>query len=179
MNAQIEILEAGTPPRPTLTAEMREEAIHKMVADHPGAFGDAPDAAEQLVATLARRFRGHEDGYELGKAIERDGWEVDAQVVQALDDLSLIADGILREAVKAWVSGFDITPPHRPGTRVTWKQRGKQVSGTVLEHDIEYCDWHALYLLVEDGRDYPGNGTGTLVAYELCSLEQPAEVSAQ
>jgi len=175
MTAQIEILEAGTPPRPTLTAEMREEAIHKMVSDHPVAFGDQPDTADQLVLTLATRFRGHEDGYELGKAIERDSWHVDAHVVEALNDLSLIANSILREAVKAWVSGFDITPPHRPGTRVTWNQRGKQVSGVVREHDIEYCHAQALYLITEDGRAYPRNGTGTLVAYELCTAEQVAE----
>lgn len=170
MNVQTEILEAGTPPRPTLTADMRADAVRKMMETEAHVFGGA-DQTEALVETLARRFRGDEDGYELGRSIERDGWHVDARVVEALDELAVSAERILTGAVRHWVQAFDIRPPLSVGTRVTWKQFGRQVSGEILDTDCSHCYLRALYLIREDGRIYPGGGSGSLVAYELCTVE--------
>ena len=175
MNQQAEILEGGTPPRPTLTGAMREEAVRKTIAAHPVLFSDDidSDAVESGIATLVKELRFHDDGFELAKAVERDWWNVDAEVVEILDGLSETADNILREAVKYWVSEFDVMPVFSPGTRVTWKQNGKQVAGVICAHEIQFYYAQAFYKIREDGRKYPGNGDGgTIVAYELCTAEQ-------
>ena len=109
IQTQIEGIEA--PPRPKVTDDMVREAAEKLLAGH--GIGDGVD---DVVAA----YSPHADGYELARQLDDQyGWDVDAQLVDALDGLSSEVDSIHRKACQAWVMEHNIQPPLPNGTPIT------------------------------------------------------------
>lgn len=121
-------------------------------------------AARELAKTLAERFpefRGIEertakqledeiwleDGYEIARNLDRAGWAVDEQLVDALSMASICIQDAHEEAVAAWVKAMQIEPLFEIGARVVFTDRsgrsakGKTIHGEVYEINREQAEY--------------------------------------
>jgi len=74
------------------------------------------ELADQLANALDEC--GDHDGYALGKVLERDGWDVDADLVEILNGASSAIGDAHEDAVEAWVRREAIVPAFVIGDRV-------------------------------------------------------------
>lgn len=151
-----------TPPRPTVTDEMREQAAHKML-ERLEKWGNFKYwASPTPLADLIKIASTSSNGYEIAKELENECWNVDSTLVEELDDFSSIIDGIHTEAVKQWVVSNNIKPPLTAGTKVSFTYGWKTTTGVIANRD-DYLN-EGKYLISRD--DETRSGCFSIVEFE-------------
>jgi hypothetical protein len=99
------------PGRPMIVEETIRRAVEKMAA--------ARRWDEQEVDDIVRCFERFDDGYKLAKELESCCyWDIDAQQVSDLDDVSFAVDQEHRQDCIEWAKANDIQPPLPIGTHI-------------------------------------------------------------
>lgn len=75
---------------------------------------------ERIAKVLNRHWR--DNGFELGKEFEDEGYSIDADVVSYLDCVNSDGDDILTTHIKEWVKSENITLDLKPGDSVELKR---------------------------------------------------------
>lgn len=78
---------------------------------------------EQLAEDLVANYRSYNDGYELAKDLEREGYEIDVEFVNLLDDFDSRVGAVQREEEKKWVKMVGFEPKFKVGDRVDMGER--------------------------------------------------------
>ena len=120
----IAIAEKKVPPRPTRhDDDIKNEVAYQLATLLNKSDGEMliDDCYSDLYALFSERDIP-DDGYVLAKALENIGWEIDADLVQLLDYVSLITSQAVERAVQDWVTAHNITAPYPAGTRIQWRQ---------------------------------------------------------
>ena len=123
--------------RPIVTKEMITEAA-KITAEQVSGITEK----EELAVSIAENYRPYIDGFELGKALDSEGWRIDVMAVDDLDCMDNNVRELLRAACKQWAEENDIQPPLPVGTMI---DEG-EITG-IYEHDA------ACYLVKLHGED--------------------------
>lgn len=164
------------PPRP----QRRDAHLIAVVADRlaemlqPEYMGVPVETLKQDL-TEALRWGHPYDGYDLGKELDNEGYEMRAAVVEILDS----AEGILSEALEAavgdWVKAYDVKPRLKKDDVVQWK--GEQ--GTIVAAHYDYMPGY--YVLALPGHNQIANGIagGLLLPWEELEAENAALLTAQ
>lgn len=107
------------PPRPKIDKEIITKAAKVFIKDN---IGSLPDdiAAEDLVGHLVKHFADYKNGFELAKDLEWEGWDIDAETVQVLDDFGNYVTKSLHQAEKEWIEQNNIQPPFPENTEVEY-----------------------------------------------------------
>lgn len=117
---------AQYPARPSLTKEILLKAAQELLEEL-----ELDAEPEQLVKTYAHWM----DGYQLAKRLDLDhGWDIDAQMVEHLDDFIHEVESEKDAAQKAWAKDNNIQPPHPIGTQL---HEGK-IAGISPHHPAAY-----------------------------------------
>jgi len=116
-----------TTPRPAVTRELVAEAARKMCEREGWLTGSEAD-------DIARVYRQGMDGYAIARALDDDcGWDCDASVVEALDNLNHEVRAAHRLLCLAWARDNNIQPPLPVGTQITIGE----ITG-IYEYDAAY-----------------------------------------
>lgn len=91
----------------------------------------------QLAEAIGSSWHG--DGYEIAKALEHNGWDVDTQLVNELDGGCL--EEAFEEVIESWIAECGIAPALAVGTTVTVnpniaKGREARADGQITDIDI-------------------------------------------
>lgn len=133
-----------TPPDEIKLAAARETA-EEIAQAGLGGRGRTEDI-ESMAADIAKHARFCDDGYELAKNLDdREGWEINAHLVEYLDSHSFTLANYRDAWLKQWLVDNKVEPPFPPGTRV--KYCHGQKSGTITGI-YEYRP--ACYLIKDD-----------------------------
>ena len=142
--------EITPPPRPKVDQTIIASAANLLCQQHGWPNEHACD--------IAAAYRSHLDGYELAKALESDhSWDINAETVAQLDDMSHLVRSALRDACITWAKTYAIAPPHPVGTMTT---RG-EITG-ISDHEP------ATYLIRQHGETNPNRSL--LIAFEQAVL---------
>lgn len=110
-----------------------ELAVQRLVKtfckDHPE-LEDAEDYAEKDFRSLIQ-FHRYGDGYELAKALDGEGWEIDFELCEWLEDrFSAIIYAAVKEHVAEWAKSQSF--PHAIGEAVQFVRAGKSEHGEIV-----------------------------------------------
>lgn len=178
------LFDCGYPPRPKMyggdVTELVLDALMPKVLDWMRSAGDDPDTmSDGYVAEVRDDIRDaieHEDdGYKIVRALERDGWSVDRELVDILDDAIFERIEAHKSAVKAWVTTNNVSPKFSVGQRVTFKQRPFDKE-TVTGEVTKVVDDEATYVVFVESLGHVRNGPGTYgicVPYEFVEALNP------
>lgn len=115
MNEQTVIEGVRPPPPPKRTTEMVRTAVQAYIERHGFDWGDSEDAAREI----SNHWTLWMDGYELAKALDDFcGWDICAEDVENLDNITSVVREAEEEARKAWVAQWNIKPPLPVGTKI-------------------------------------------------------------
>ena len=123
--------------RPKVTDEMIKTAARK-VAENTSHVSNKEDLAE----AIADVYETHMDGFEIGKALDSEGWSVNTMMVDDLDCMDGNIREIHREVCKRWEVENDIKPPLPIGSII----KEGEITGS-YEHEA------ASYAVKEIGQD--------------------------
>ena len=87
------------------------------------------------------RFGSNDDGYELAKSFEDEGYAPNADLVELLDGVWYEKSQILSDAIKAWVVEDIIQPELTVGAKVKATIGGKLVDGEIVVVDIDRAQY--------------------------------------
>jgi hypothetical protein len=136
--------------RPTVNKAMIEEAA-KLYASKASFATD--DERDVLAHDIAEHYRyPFMDGFELGKALDGEGWEIDAEIVSDLDTFQYEVADILKAAERKWFEWEKPQPPFPVGTMI----REGEITG-IYEHGP------AKYLVKKPGQDDATTGNRRLI----------------
>jgi hypothetical protein len=95
---------------------------------------------EESKASLRRAFRFEEDAYKVARDLDRDGWDPDQELVDALEAGTWKLIEATRAAVKAWVAAGGVKADLPAGTRVKHPSLkghvGEIVDGEIVDGQI-------------------------------------------
>lgn len=112
------------PPRPVVTEDIIREAALDIANRLSGDVDDIVDAYQHPM-----------DGYELGKALEREScWDIQRDDIDVLDEVGMNARRLLKEQEADWVRDNNIQPPYPVGTRVQTPHRGTGVIDAIDDY---------------------------------------------
>lgn len=100
-------------PRPVVTDEMKLAAAMPIAKQM---LSSKSDDVQPEAETIAKHGHLWGDGYELGKALESDGWDIRRDDIDTLDMYSCELLSLLEKAENDWEEGNDIQPPYPIGT---------------------------------------------------------------
>ncbi len=106
---------ATTHTRPSISNEIKEKAAFITAKEAPNID---KDAVADLAKSIFENYTLHDDGYELAKKLERDGWNVDTMFVEAMDYMDMQVWEIHRQKCVSWVSDNNIKPPLPVGAKL-------------------------------------------------------------
>ena len=117
--------EVKTPPRPDgwdehvkkATAEAILPKVLRWLKDNGCDHVDDEDEAAEVLEDLIA-IADEEDGYHACKALEREHWDCDRELVDILDGLPHLLYKAEKAAVEAWVTAYGVTVPFAVGDRV-------------------------------------------------------------
>jgi len=101
--------------------------------------------AEALAEDLVEHYRSYQNGYDLAKDLEREGYEIDVEFVNLLDDFDYAVGSAQRDAEKEWVQKVGFTPEFKVGDHVDMgKAYGKNNEryGFVSEIKMESAEYY-------------------------------------
>lgn len=113
------------PPRPDRFSEDVLRAAAKALLVELKVTGDD---AERV---LMKAIRFESDGYRIARALDNEGWSVDAEMVETLDGALCHQTTAHDAIIAAWVNEWRIEPDADVGARVRFKQRGATLEGIV------------------------------------------------
>lgn len=114
------------PPRPMFSDKTRRTAILSIAEEVQRWYGlsdderDLDDVIDELKDGLDS-FGQHDDGFDLCKALESNGWDTDRELMDILDGINSYS--ALRSEVKEWVKAFNIKPKFSIGDQVKYPRR--------------------------------------------------------
>lgn len=154
--------------RPTIyDNDVIAAAVESLWPDVAAWLGDdAPTEAvdvENCKTSLRRAMKyNHGDAYKIARDLDRDGWDVDAGLVDVLGSAAGALYDAEKAAVRAWVAAGGVTANLPTGTRVKHPHLRGHV-GTIIDADQKYGNPRDLgrYLVfcAEAGHVREGNGT--------------------
>lgn len=108
------------PKRPEINAEIIKEAVGSFVEEN---LLNLPldREHEELIDNLFDHYQPHKNGFQLAKDLEWEDWDIDAEMVQILDNLDGYVKDQLLKAEKEWVGKHNIQPPLSVGTEVKYR----------------------------------------------------------
>lgn len=146
----------GQSPRPIFNDDMlRKLAI--FTADILDGVDSDDEEEMETISEILKRHK-HDDGYELAKQFDDEGYNIDVSIVCDLDRVSDYARELVRDAIKEWVISDDIKPKIAVGTRVKLNYPIKGASdGTIsglIEKEAKYmihldCDRETLNYIID------------------------------
>lgn len=149
--------------RPKITDPAVEAlAVAQLNAAFRKDYPEMEDAEDDFRGLL--QFHRHGDGYELAKALDAQGWDVDFDLCEWLEHkFSVIVDNALREHVKAWAKSQSF--PYAIGDAVQFTRAGKPGHGEIVE--VHLTDAKATIYCPHLGHVREGVGThGFIVPWE-------------
>lgn len=108
-----------TPARPSYYDNKQEvvlAGVNAMYASNWCEF-DANEK-QDLIESLNDHWYLHCDEYELAKDFDRDGWRVDRDFIDKLENVTSHIESALRELIKKWGEENDIVQPLSIGTKL-------------------------------------------------------------
>jgi hypothetical protein len=133
------------PPAPRQTDAVVEAAVLDYIKRHQ--FVWAADDQEGCAKQIAEHWHGHEDGYQLARALERyEHWDPDMALCEDLDSIGSVVSSWVNNLRKEWATAWNIQPPYPVGTRIT-----KGVITGVNNHNA------ATYEVQQDAPMWPGS----------------------
>jgi hypothetical protein len=107
--------------------------LARLRSSHTDWFDD--DAGADMLGQVEAALRSawHGDGYEIAKALEREGWDVNSELVAEVDGGCL--DEAYDERLQAWITEHGITPNLAIGAEVAvLEQPAAQGEVTAIDH---------------------------------------------
>jgi hypothetical protein len=136
-----------TPPRPQphdkpvlrRAAELLAQALAE-------ALPDLGENDEHMVGVLADVLH-HHDAYDMARSLDSFGWDVDFDLVLALNDNADECKGqALGEAVGLWVKAYQVAPKFNPGDQVTFTRRGVETMGYIYKVEPRLAEYTVLVM---------------------------------
>lgn len=118
-------------PRPTVTDEMKLAAAMPIAKQ---ILTGVNDDVEEGAKDIADNGSIHCDGYELAKALERDGWDIRRDDIDTLDMYSTNLNRELAAAEKTWADVNEIQPPLPIHSRITARNGEEGEITGIYEH---------------------------------------------
>ena len=101
--------------------------------------GPIEDSDEQLITILMRHVNNI-SGYEAVKAMEREGWVGDDELVEIMGTGAIF--DAHRELTAQWVRCLGITLHLELGQKVTWRSRiNGLIEGVIVKRDEEFAEY--------------------------------------
>lgn len=130
--------------RPEITPEIIKTGVQRLSEQENRGW------SEKHIKAVVESYYMDINGYELAKRLDDDyGWDVDAELVGQLDELTSYVREAHKEAQEEWVKANNITPKFNAGDRVCFMGAFSKVTGTI---DGIYEHMPARYIFKEDGR---------------------------
>lgn len=164
--------------RPTMSdPRIREIAFEKIwpnIERWLKQLGDEPEDRDKDSAREILDNAGwQDDGYELARDFDRNGWCPDSELVDILDDYPAFIHRAHNEMVAEWVKQDSIKPQLTVGTMVSFTYRGTPTVGeitAVYEDRAEYSVFVESLGHKRAATKECGSCTlGVLVKYEECT----------
>jgi len=87
-----------------------------------------------LAAAIASNYTCMKDGFDLGKALDNDGYSIDAQAVEELDTIGMYVSEVHNKHCEQWVKDNDIKPSLALKTLIIVRGRRGIISG-ICKHN--------------------------------------------
>lgn len=155
-------------PRPTLyDPRVLRPAATDLVEDFKRATGEKVDE-EDAIHSVSEAIRYDDDGYDVCRNLDNDGWDCDAQMVEIMDNAGFYKSRYHDGLVAEWVKDNNIAPPFPLGTKVRFTRGMKgPLVGEIIRIDSEKAQY--LVFCADQGHVREGIGThGCMVEYEKC-----------
>lgn len=139
----------NTPPRPTVTPELKLQAAQVIAAKL--------DADAQ---TIADHYSLGMDGYQLARELDRSAyWDCTRDDVDVLDEMDLLVADLVEQAEREWAAEHNVQPNLPIGARIKFRHGTGEITG-IYEHIP------ARYLVREDGYDDSKDNRRAIVKFE-------------
>lgn len=158
----------GIKTRPTWNDEMKEE-LAKYAGDLVYRWCNAETSLEDCIEDSRKILRWHsnDDGFQLSKEFEREGYSADPELVDKLDNVSYHKYRILEDHIKKWVKESEIVLPLSLETKVTISLEYKPWIGEITKL---YPD-KAMYGVWVEGKSGPKGTSHYVIESENCIPE--------
>lgn len=180
---QMTLFDCGYPPRPKMydgdvTELVLDELMPKVLA-WMRSTGDSPDAmSEDYVDEVRDDIRSaielEDDSYEIVRSLEHDGWSVDRDLIDVMDDAAMLRIRAHDSRVERWVLQHGVLPKFSLGQLVIFKWRHEVKRGVITRLNVE----HGTYAVFSEELNHVKKGPGShavILPYEDVVGEQSEE----
>jgi hypothetical protein len=159
------------PPRPSTGAPAAYGAAAYRLAEHirewlmeqPDYVEDADSLVSIVDAIENARLAPYDNGYQIAKELEDEGYTPDSQFVEICDNWSLYYSEEVNRLFEQWVKAYNVKPTLPVGAKVEITQRRVVKQGFINDLRIETAQY--VVGVPEDGHE-PGSRNGYIVNYE-------------
>ncbi|MGX9459477.1 hypothetical protein ACWU37_21335 (plasmid) [Photobacterium damselae subsp. damselae] len=106
------------PKRPVMTTDMIREGVKKFIDGGIRSFNLPLEEPQELVEAVVKNFCSMDDGYSLAKRLDNDGWDVDSEFVEDMDEVIGSINAELRAAIKLWFEVYKPVPTFEIGAEL-------------------------------------------------------------
>ncbi len=118
-------------PRPEFTDEMYI-ILAEMVAKEYLNITEPNEDEIDCIAAIIEDY-GAEDGFQIGKEMEREGFDIDANIVANLDCIYNDKQDMLYDEIEKWVISDNILPKYSVGNKILCEVFGKETEGEIVK----------------------------------------------
>jgi hypothetical protein len=140
---------------PEVLCEVAKELAPKVMAWDPNGEYDLEELAESLQKGMEDAY--DLDAYKIVRALDDDGWMVDAELVHVFEEAIPIALRVRDRLIEQWVKDESVTATLKVGDKVQSKRRFNRYSGTITRVDEK----SARYLVFNPVMGHVETGVGT------------------
>lgn len=135
----------GQSPRPSFNKDMKAE-LAKIIGKEIFEWCEGETDLEDCISDFEEIYKYHsnDNGYELAKQFEREGYSPDGALVELLEGIWVDKNELIRNAVKKWVIEDDIKPSIEIGTNVIVQYGNKKVEGTITGTYLETAEYKVM-----------------------------------
>lgn len=133
----------SVPARPRMDMPVKLAAARKFLADKGESIDigySKDECSEHIAKDLANAYSSNDSGYEMALRLNSDGWAVDRDLMDELDEFDWFAQDELKTAILKWIADNDVKPKLKPGDSTKY--------GIV---DSVYDYMPACYMIKENG----------------------------
>lgn len=109
------IMKEVIPSRPSLSKEIIEQAVNKVISENKSIFHDIDDYG---IEDIVEKYHYGMDGYEIAKKLDDNGWEMNLEIANALDEIGYNVKSILSELEWEWQKEYNIQQQFEIGTKI-------------------------------------------------------------
>jgi len=156
----------GKSPRPTSKSVEIKQKLAEVIGQKVFEWCNEETPLEDCIITSEKILEQsyNEDGYQLAKYFEDDGFGSDSELVGILDSIWWERDKILNEHIKKWVKEDNIQPQLNIGDKVKYKRRKEEVIAEIARIDKDV----AQYLTYIEGIGQIKGKSGHIINFEDC-----------